>query len=130
MALGCGSAARAGDGATNLRIYPGFAGDLQRAFFRIHDVHEWKGPLSGYSCHSLIHDKHRFCGRYHVFYARYRGAEYAAATFWGRHTGATDQPEHFKRAVGGRWRDTGDGWPPQCAFPAPVVKVWGWPRCR
>jgi hypothetical protein len=119
--------ALASGGAVNLRIYPGMLKDLHAA---AHPSPHVKGPLLGYSCQKLVGDSKRFCGTHHIYYARYRGQEYAVADFWGDRTGSTDQPERFKRAVGGKWKDVGDsGDPIACLVPAPVAKVWGMPPC-
>jgi hypothetical protein len=88
------------------------------------------GPLLGSHCQQLRGDSHRFCTTFHVYYARYAGREYAAATFWNDATGADVQSEQFRRSPGGRWRDTGDGFPAECGFPAAVVKAWAWRPCR
>ena len=120
----CWSAsALAADGAQNLRIYTGLLTDLRAA-------HQGEiGPLLGYRCVPEPGSSKKYCGTFHIFYARYRGKEYAAADFWSKTTGGTDATEQFDRPVGGRWRDRGDGWPPNCGFPAAVVKVWGWEPC-
>ncbi len=115
--------ALAAGGAQNLRIYPGL---LQK----LGAVHRGEiGPLLGYRCLPEPGSTKRYCGTFHIYYARYQGKEYAAADFWSRTTGGTDATEQFSRKVGGPWRDLGDGWPPNCGFPAPVVRVWGWDPC-
>ena len=117
----------ASSGAQNLVIYPGMLQELRAV--HTPTAREQKvevGPLLGYSCHADPAPSHHVtCETYHVYYARYRGKEYAAADFWNTYTGSTDSTEKFERAVGGRWRDIGDGWPPECGFPASVVKMLG-----
>ena len=124
LAMSCVGVASAGEGAQNLVLYPGLAHDL-------HVAHGGGvGPLLGYRCFPQSGGKQRTCKTFHIYYARYRGNEYAAGVFWNKVTGFTDSVNQFKRTVGGRWRLLGDGWPPECGFPAPVVRVWAWRACR
>ncbi|CAB4685954.1 MAG: hypothetical protein F2663_01415 [Actinobacteria bacterium] len=130
--------ARASPGqAENLRIYQGIVTELRTAYLaicapkdRAACARETAGPLVGRSCHTAIGDPQSYCGTYRIFYGRYRGKEYAVADFWGRHTGGTDQPIRFARAVGGSWRYVGDsGDPSSCGVPDAVASVWAWHRC-
>ncbi|MEA2508656.1 MAG: hypothetical protein QOG21_738 [Actinomycetota bacterium] len=62
-----------------------------------------------------------------VYYARFRGYDWAVGTFSSPAVGTTDQPERFKRPVGGAWVDLGDTGEPlaQAPIPCPVLLVWG-----
>ena len=116
--------ALAAAGPQNLRVSPALVRDLRA----VHPIEI--GPLLGYRCVPVPRSLKKACATFHIYYARYQGKEYAAADFWNRVTGGTDATEKFSRTVGGPWRDLGDGWPPSCGFPAPVVKAWGWEPCR
>jgi hypothetical protein len=62
-----------------------------------------------------------------VYYARYRGTDWAIATFSMPGTGTDDQPERFRRpAGGGQWTDLGDTGEPltESGIPCPVLLVW------
>lgn len=61
-----------------------------------------------------------------VFYARYRGTDWAIATFSLPGTGTTDQPERFRRPVGGQWTLLGDTGSPlkDSGIPCPVLRAW------
>jgi hypothetical protein len=102
--------------ALNLALSTTGRDELRAAFLRAHPTSrpaDVKGPLRG-----------------SVYYARYRGREWALATFSLPAVGATDQPERFRRPVGGRWKDLGDTGGPvsHAGFPCPVLRAWGF-RC-
>lgn len=62
-----------------------------------------------------------------VYYARYRGYDWAIATFSIGPAQTTDQPERFVRRTGARpWRDLGDTGGPLADYgiPCPVLRVW------
>jgi hypothetical protein len=101
-------------GALNLIISPGDRASLRTTFLsNLHISHPSavKGPLAGT-----------------VYYARYRGTDWAIATFSMPGTGTTDMPERFSRPVGsGQWTDLGDTGGPLSEYgvPCPVLLVWG-----
>jgi hypothetical protein len=63
-----------------------------------------------------------------VRYGRCRGgAYYALASFTQGALGTQDQPEAFKRTLGGLWRDRGDtGGDPTGKAPGPLLALWGY----
>jgi hypothetical protein len=118
---------RGSDGrAVNLRVTLEVQQALRAAFLRHGGSRGAIGPLLGYKCLRLRDNPKPQCRRFHMYYARYRGVEWALATFWSPFTGDTDQPERFKRQVRGRWRDLGDTGGPlsQAGIPCPVLRVW------
>lgn len=100
-----------GGAAVNLRISVADRAALRQALLASSGVasSDVKGPLPGT-----------------VFYARYRGTDYAIGTFSYAQTGETDQPERFSRPAGSRaWRHDGDSGGPLADFlPCPVLRVW------
>ena len=94
----------------NLVVTPAVRRALRAAFIRAHPAvrpARIKGPLRG-----------------SVYYARYGRYEWALATFSLPLVGTTDQPEVFRRRVGGRWVDLGDTGGSLCAVPRAVVSLW------
>ena len=101
----------AGGRATNLAISARDRAVLRAAALRCHrDTAPVVGPMRGT-----------------VYYARYRGWDWAIATFSIGAARRTDQPERFVRRTGNRaWRDLGDTGGPLHEFgvPCPVLRVW------
>jgi hypothetical protein len=66
-----------------------------------------------------------------TYYGRYGATEYAVASFDFRRGEIDDQPEVFRRSVGGRWTDTGDTGGDVCPprIPLPLLRTWKW-SCR
>ena len=125
LAVACSTGlALAGPEPQSLRVTPSLLQELRAA----HPTEI--GPLNGYRCVPVPRSARKACAWFHVYYARYGRKEYAAADFWNRVTGGTDATEKFERTIGGRWRDLGDGWPPNCGFPPPVVEAWRWEPCN
>ena len=96
--------------AVNLVATPAVKRALRAVFLRLHRSTRpasVRGPLNG-----------------SVYYARYGRVYWALATFSLPVVGTTDQPEVFRRVVGGRWVDKGDTGGNLCAVPRPVVAVW------
>jgi hypothetical protein len=101
--------------ATNLRITARGRAALRTTFLACHvdPAARVTGPLPG-----------------SVYYARYRGFDWAVATFSVPPAGATDQPERFVRRTGAkRWTDLGDSGSPlaELGIPCPVLRVWRMP---
>jgi hypothetical protein len=96
--------------ATNLRISARDRAALRAAVVRCHGATRIAGPLQG-----------------SVYYARYRGFDWAIATFSIGPARTTDQPERFVRRSGTRrWTDLGDTGGPlsEHGLPCPVLRVW------
>jgi hypothetical protein len=69
-----------------------------------------------------------------VYYGRCGSTFYALASFSHRtpqqNLGTQDQPEHFTRAVHGRWRDKGDTGGDVCGTaPHELIQLWGFAAC-
>jgi hypothetical protein len=114
MSADCGGVApRASGGmAVKVTVTPATRAALRRRLldcYRGPDKGRIKGPLAGT-----------------VHLARYRGYEWAIATFSFPATGTTDQPERFIRRIGRqRWRDLGDtGGPLSERLPCPLLRAW------
>ena len=98
--------------AVNLVATPRLKAKLRASFLIKHHQYSQrrvKGPLKGTT-----------------YYGRYGRTEYAFATFSVPRTGTTDQPELFKRPVGGVFRDLGDTGGQICKrdVPLALIKVW------
>jgi hypothetical protein len=102
----------AGGGARNLVVTAQVRSALRHAFLAAHrklPPRRVKGPLRGTA-----------------YYGRYRGREYAFADFSIPVFGTQDQPELFRRPVGGGWRDLGDTGGDICppSVPLPLLQAW------
>ena len=98
--------------AVNLVATPRVKAKLRAAFLIKHHQYNQrrvKGPLKG-----------------RTYYGRFGRTEYAFATFSVPRTGTTDQPELFRRPVGGVFRDIGDTGGEICKrdVPLALIKVW------
>ncbi|HEX9415572.1 MAG TPA: hypothetical protein VF895_02565 [Gaiellaceae bacterium] len=98
--------------AVNLIATPRVKSMLRAAFILKHHQYSQrriKGPLKGTT-----------------YYGRYGRTEYAFSVFSVPRTGTTDQPELFKRAVNGIFRDLGDTGGEICKrdVPLALIKVW------
>jgi hypothetical protein len=98
--------------AVNLVATPRVKAMLRAAFILKHHRYSQrriKGPLKGTT-----------------YYGRYGRTEYAFSVFSVPRTGTTDQPELFKRAVNGIFRDLGDTGGEICKrdVPLALIKVW------
>jgi hypothetical protein len=98
--------------AVNLIATPRVKAMLRAAFILKHHQYSQrriKGPLKGTT-----------------YYGRYGRTEYAFSIFSVPRTGTTDQPELFKRAVNGIFRDLGDTGGEICKrdVPLALIKVW------
>jgi len=110
----CGGDGPRGSGgvAVRVQVTPAARAALRRRLLDCYqgpDGRRIKGPLVGT-----------------VHLARYRGYEWAIATFSFPATGTTDQPERFVRRIGTRrWRDLGDtGGPVFERVPCPLLRAW------
>ena len=97
----------------NLVATPAVKAALRTSFLAAHKQYQpakVKGPLKG-----------------DTYYGRYGAFEYALSVFDVPLTGTTDQPELFRRPVGGGWVDRGDTGGEVCAgwVPLPLIKLWG-----
>lgn len=106
-------AALARGGPVNLVATPAVKAALRAAFLKTHSTlapAKVRGPLKG-----------------HTYYGRYRGVEYAVATFSIARLGTTDQPEIFRRVPPQAWKDRGDTGGEVCPpwVPLPLLKLWG-----
>ncbi len=98
--------------AVNLIATPRVKAMLRAAFLLKHHQYSQrrvKGPLKGTT-----------------YYGRFGVSAYAFSVFSVPRTGTTDQPELFKRPVGGIFRDLGDTGGEICKrdVPLALIKVW------
>ena len=127
LVLALAGPAAAATGPVNLVVTPEMKAGLRGAFLAAGGSPTVQGPLLGRRCLKLQGDPTRYCRRYHMYWARYRGVEWALATFWLPATGDTDQPEKFSRPAGGAWRflgEAGGGPMSESGIPCPVLRIW------